>query len=191
MLKPPRTSRPTQPRVQPARVSHLTALVADPKLDSRRLTARLVSHLGVKTVHEANVDSHLPERIEGFAPDVLITDWSSETVKLVAAMRRIRTPGFPRNEIPVLAITPALTATGVRALLATGVNSIVMRPLSPAALFGYLYQAISEKRTFIKTAEYFGPSHPNALEDPASFIRALRNNANDSEGPYKVASGAQ
>lgn len=190
MLKPPRTLRPTQPRVHPEKVSHLTALVADPKLDSRKQTARLVAHLGVKTVHETSVDSHLPERIEWTAPDVLITDWSCETVKLVAAMRRIRSPGFPRNEIPVLAIAPPLTATGVRALLATGVNSIMMRPLSPAALFGYLYQAVSEKRTFIKTAEYFGPAHPNVLEDPASFIRTLRKHADDPRGAYKAARGA-
>ncbi|WP_456718149.1 MULTISPECIES: hypothetical protein [unclassified Bradyrhizobium] len=174
MFQPTRMPRTPQIRVQPAKISHLTAVVADPKLESRRQTARLITHLGIKTVHECSVDSHLPDQIDLLAPDVLITDWSSETVKLVAAMRRIRNPLFPRNETPVIAITPALTVTGARALLATGVNSIVMRPLSPAALFGHLYQSTMERRPFVKTADYFGPEHPGTQEDSGALIRALR-----------------
>jgi two-component system, chemotaxis family, chemotaxis protein CheY len=174
MFQSTRMPRAPQIRVQPAKISHLTALVADPKLESRKQTARQIAHLGIKTVHECSVDSHLPDQIDLLAPDVLITDWSSETVKLVAAMRRIRNPLFSRNEIPVIAIAPALTATGARALLATGVTSIVMRPLSPAALFGYLCQAVMEKRPFVKTDDYFGPEHPGMIEDPAAFMRSLR-----------------
>lgn len=186
MSTPSRMSR-REARVHPAKVGHLTAVVADPRPDSRKQTVRLVASLGIRTIHETDVDSHLPSFVATVGANVLITDWTSETVKLVASMRRIRNPNYPLNELPVIAITPALTATGVKALLATGISAIVMRPLSPAMLFGYLWQAVNEKRAFIKTEEYFGPAHAGTLEDPASFIRKLRGAAEDQQRASMVA----
>jgi CheY-like chemotaxis protein len=165
-------------RIDPQRIDGVTTLVVGPNHESTRLTLRLLAGAGVKTIENHPAYDTAPDKIASMRPRLVLLDWTPAPALAAALMSRIRRNGFPLNEVPVVAIVPSLTASTAHAVMRTGVNAMVMRPLSPAALYQRIEIAIHAPRPFVKTRRYFGPSR--SRPDPAAAQNAGEGSAERS-----------
>lgn len=145
----PRTFRraETSPvRIVPQRTAHLRALVVGGVGDQGRMTARMLAHVGLRTVSEYGLSGSATDKILSFRPDVVFLDFSASPGEAALLTLRIRKRDFPLRNVPVIAMVPHLTATAAKALLSTGVSDMIMRPLSPAMLYARLVKILNVPR---------------------------------------------
>ncbi len=162
-----RRSATTSTRIVPQRVAHVGALSIGGSSENQRLLLRLLSHLGLRKASEFPLCPEALDKILGSRPDLILLDFAERPDQAALLMSGIRRHSFVLNEIPVIAVVSRLTSRGADAVMKTGVNHVVLRPLSPATLYSRVEQAIHCPRPFVKSGGYFGPARGPMPRRPA------------------------
>ncbi|MEO1295440.1 MAG: ATP-binding protein, partial [Cyanobacteria bacterium J06636_16] len=111
-------------------------LVVEDQADSRRFMTTLVSTVGFQ-VYEACNGLEGVQRFSECKPHAVLMDIRMPVMDGYEAVRRIRS--LPQGrEVPILAVTGSVFNDERAAILATGCNDMVIKPVQPEVLFAKL-----------------------------------------------------
>lgn len=160
-------------RIRPHRIARARALVVDHRHDTRSFTANILHHIGIREIALAGDGSDALEKVMLFEPDLMLTAWELPYLHGAEMMQFVRQPSFPKHEMGVIALVPALSAKRAVDMLLLGVNEILVLPLSPAALFARIDGILNFPRPFLRTERYFGPAPRPKMLGYENFARSI------------------
>lgn len=136
----------------------LKFLIVDDSDQMRRMIRAMLMAYGVtRIVMEDNGADGFRVARETW-PDIVITDWNMSPVngiELTHALRR--DPKSFNPYVPIIMITGHADKERIIEARDAGVTEILVKPVSPAALYQRLVAIVEKPRLFIKDDEYFGP----------------------------------
>jgi len=139
--------------VQPV-LEGLRILVVEDNATNRMIATKMLEHLGasVETAPDGYLGVEAAER-GGF--DLILMDVQMPGIDGLEAVRRIRALGGPAAQTPVVALTANVLSHQRQTYLDAGMDGVVGKPISPAALIAEIARLSAE---------------PEAGEDPASAV---------------------
>src|SRR5262245_55560757 len=87
-------------------LSSLSVLIVEDNAFTRRVNRGILTHLGIKSVHEAGDGVAGLEAISRYAPDLVIVDWELPLLSGGDLVRKVRSPDtFPLPDVPIIMLT--------------------------------------------------------------------------------------
>jgi DNA-binding response OmpR family regulator len=138
--------------------SNASALIAHERADERAFAAELMRAVGVGRSQQAQNGSHAQWLIKEFSYDVAVIDWSlggMGALDFVHDLRRLEDE--KKRALPVMLLSARAGRADIDAAIAGGVDSFVIKPVSPAVMAKRLAAVITRPRDFITAPGYVGP----------------------------------
>lgn len=148
-------------------------LIVDSSAFMRRLIADVLRHAGADNVYTFATGAEGLEAARTYARPVIIADWSKKESAGPELVRKLRRETLPVHKVPVIALGDSGLVGSVERARDAGVNSYILRPVSPALLFGRLEDATQRPRPFIKMPGFAGPDRrtPRVNRDKIAWKR--------------------
>src|SRR5580698_9649957 len=121
----------------PLDFSAISFLVVDDQPFSRRIVRSMLVGFGSREVYEASNGIEALELARTVIPNIIITDLVmpvSNGVKLIAMLKA---PDSPARQIPIVVLSGYLTKTAAVATTNSGADELLVKPVSPKALYGH------------------------------------------------------
>ncbi|MDF1792306.1 MAG: response regulator [Thalassobaculaceae bacterium] len=136
----------------------LKVLIVEDDPASRLLTAAFLEEIGINQIKEA-VDGESALRVmRSYSADVIICDMVMVPMDGVTFVRHVRTDVESANPyVPVILVTGSADRSSVRAARDAGVNLLMAKPITLAALRKRIDIVLSDRREFIMNQSYVGP----------------------------------
>lgn len=136
----------------------LKILIVEDNRYMRLLVAEMLRSLGIEAISEAGDGAEGLQVLQDRPIDVVLTDLSMQPLDGIDFVRLLRTsPSSPNPMIPVIMITGHSTAARVGQARDAGVSEFLTKPLTAQRVIERLHQAVQNPRSFVRTADYFGP----------------------------------
>jgi len=140
------------------RLELLKILLVDDNRHTRMMLAEILRAVGIQHVLEANDGAQGLQMLRNQAVDIIITDLAMEPLDGIDFVRLLRnSPDSPNPMAPVIMITGHSTMRRFREARDVGVNEFLAKPITARGVLSRLGQVIDHPRSFIRTADYFGP----------------------------------
>ena len=110
-------------------------------------------------------------------PDLILTDWKMPAMDGLVFTQTIRQaerapdPRVPNPQVPVVLLSGHASAKAVQEARLAGVNEVVVKPFSTAALIERMVAAMTKPRAFVVTEAYIGPDRRRRADDEAPVRR--------------------
>jgi len=154
----------------------LSALVIEDNEHMRVLLRKLLKSFGVKDVEECVDGGEGLKMLAQRKPDLILVDYSMVPMDGIAFTRAVRAmPNEPDFMVPIIMVTGHTERKRVETARDAGVNEILVKPVTPAALFQRIEEIVLRPRPFVRTANYCGPCR-------------RRHNNPDYTGPWRRVS---
>ena len=140
----------------------LDVLVVEDNEINRAVAREMLQSHGHKTI-EAHNGAEAVGRAQDEAFDLILMDISMPVMDGRSATRKIRNGNGPNNKTPILALTANAMASEQAAFLADGMNGVLVKPLSRAALQGALQGLMAE--TAVSQGELVEDFHRNEMRE--------------------------
>jgi two-component system, chemotaxis family, chemotaxis protein CheY len=141
-----------------AKFDALKVLIIEDKEHMRALLRRLLSHIGVRTVYEANDGAAALEMLRALECDLILSDMEMAPMDGLEFTRKVR--NSPRNALsalPIIMISGHTERNKVEAARDAGVNEFLVKPVTPQNLISRIGDAIERPRAFVRADGYAGP----------------------------------
>jgi CheY-like chemotaxis protein len=176
MRSVPSTSRnPTGP-LAGARI-----LVVDDHAFSVSLIKDVLDAAGAAAVLTTRDGESAIRLLRTFKPSLVLTDWKMPEMdglrltRIIRQAERLSDPRIDNPQIPVVLLTGHVDVEAVEQARLAGVNEVVVKPFSTAALIDRLAASIARPRQFVVTEAYIGPDRRRrAVADPPARRRGER-----------------
>ena len=135
----------------------LRAIVVDDNEHMRVLLHRLLQRIGIESTEYGDGNAALIA-ISEFKPHLVFTDWAMKPMNglaLVQALRRL--PDQQVQTAPVIMITGHADRHVVQSARDSGVNELLVKPITERALYQRIQEVIFRPRPFIFGPDYYGP----------------------------------
>jgi DNA-binding response OmpR family regulator len=117
-----------------------------------------LAHEGYRDVRAVGRLTTLREMIAASPADLLILDVDTPDGDAIDVVIDIRNNRLGRNPfMPIIFVTWDSDPTAINRAAASGVDFILMKPLSPAVLFTRIESLVTQRKPFIAIAGYIGP----------------------------------
>lgn len=123
----------------------LRVLVVDDEEDARDLLGYVFSAAGMEARAAASVDEAM-KILDGFMPDVIISDIGMPVEDGFSFIRRIRTLEGDRAAVPAIALTAFAGAEERKRALVDGFNVHLAKPVEPAKLVRTVIELVDATR---------------------------------------------
>ena len=144
----------------------LRVIVADDNAHMRAIISVMLNSFGIKTIKDARDGSDALEALRRWPADLAIVDFQMEPIDGVSFTRLVRTsPDSPNPYLPVIMLTGHSEMHRVKDARDAGVNEFIVKPLTAKALVDRINSVIFKQRSFVRTADYFGPDR-RRRDDP-------------------------
>lgn len=144
-----------------ARRNDLTTLsiyVADEALEMRRLIRTALNGLSNVEYSEYKEFESLKSDLEFSWPDLVLVDIDLAGGDVCELIRSIRYNEFGMNPfVPIVALTWATNRNSIRRIIDSGVDSVLIKPLSASAVVKYVDKLSRSRKSFVVTSSYIGP----------------------------------
>jgi CheY-like chemotaxis protein len=133
-------------------------LVVDDNQHMRTLLAEILRSVGVRRVLQASDGMQAIEMLRGEAVDIILTDLAMRPMDGVDFVRLLRNaPDSPAPLCPVMMISGHTTLRRISEARDAGVNEFLSKPVTVRGLLSRMDQIINHPRSFVRSADYFGP----------------------------------
>lgn len=133
-------------------------LLADSHSYMRQGLRNALAHEGYRDVRAVGRLTTLREMIAASAADLLILDVDTPDGDAIDLVTDIRNNRLGRNPfLPIILVTWDSDPTAINRAAGSGVDFILMKPLSPAVLFARIESLVTQRKPFIAIAGYIGP----------------------------------
>jgi two-component system, chemotaxis family, chemotaxis protein CheY len=135
----------------------LQALIVDDNENMRALLKRILTRIGVASVEFPDGSAALAA-VPGIRPDLILTDLTMAPMDGLTFARTLRaSPNDQIRLIPIIMITGHTEKHHIEAARDHGVNEILAKPITIAALMQRIEQIIYRPRPYVRTQSFFGP----------------------------------
>ena len=139
-------------------LNSLRFLVVDDNDHMRRLVRRILHQMGVETIHQARDGAEAITEMQGWIPDILLTNWMMAPMDGIELTRYIRrSPDSPNKYMPIIMLTGFAERSRVFQARDAGVTEFLVKPISAQGLFSRICAVVENPRNFVRVGEYFGP----------------------------------
>ena len=139
-------------------IDELNVLVIDDDRHMRMLIRNVLFALGVKDVIDADDGKTALEEIKEFKPDLILCDMKMEPMGGMEFVKQLRKdPANPCRFVPIIMITAYADLKTVASARDSGVNEIMAKPLSAAALEKRIQRVLGTPRPFVEAPDFSGP----------------------------------
>lgn len=139
-------------------VSRLRFLIIDDNAYVRRIIRVLLHGFGAREVIEAEDGVAGLESFGLYNPDVVIIDWEMPILDGIELARMLRDPNnSPNAFVPIIMCTAHSEMRRVTQARDAGVTEFLAKPISAKSLYQRIVNTVVNPRSFIRTADYFGP----------------------------------
>lgn len=136
----------------------LRFVVVDDNAHMRRIVRTLLRAFGSREIYEAEDGASGLEAVEGYSPDILITDIKMPIFDGIELTRMIRNPeGCKHPFLPIIILTAYSEKKHVTAARDAGATEFLCKPVSATSLYRRIQNVIANPRDFVRTKTYFGP----------------------------------
>lgn len=158
-----------------AALSDIHVLVVDDNTQMRFLLRCLMRAGGLFHISEAEHAAEAFEIMRHTPVDIVLVDWKMQPIDGIAFTRMLRwDSASPNPYAPVLMLTAHTEASRVAAARDAGVTGFIKKPISTRVLFERMSNALTDRRMFVRTDDFFGPDrrHAQAADYDGPFRRA-------------------
>ena len=135
---------------------NLKILVIEDKEHMRALLRRLLGHIGVRTVHEANDGEAGLLVLRDNECDLILTDMDMAPMDGLTFTRQVRASRAHAG-LPIIMISGHTERAKVEAARDAGVNEFLIKPVTPANLVSRITEIVERPRSFVQAKGYSGP----------------------------------
>ncbi len=148
-------------------LSAMRVLLVDDNQHMREIVAAVLAGVGVTQVKECWDGAQALVALRKWPADVAIVDFQMSPVDGVEFTRLVRNAAdSPNPFLPVIMLTGYAERARVEEARDAGVTEFIVKPVTARAVLDRLNAVINHARSFIRTAEYFGPDR-RRRQDPA------------------------
>ena len=141
-----------------ADLSKLSFLLVDDNRDIRAIMHRLLVSEGVHQMHEATDGEAGLKALQKHHIDIVISDLVMTPMNGLEFTRRVRSlDNEAKSMVPIIMVTSYPEREHVKRAREVGVTEFLVKPITPAHLFGRLADVLERPRAFVRTPTYFGP----------------------------------
>jgi two-component system chemotaxis response regulator CheY len=145
-------------RINPAGLGPLVALIVEDNEHMRILLRTVLKAFGLQDIHECKEGAEALRYLKLNKPDFVLTDLAMAPMDGLHFTKAVRAlPDKTDCVLPIIMVTGFTERRRVEAARDAGVNQILVKPVTPAALFQRIEEIILRPRAFVRTSSYSGP----------------------------------
>ena len=149
-------------------IGSIQVLLVEDNAHMRKVIRSLLTHLGVKTIHEAADGQSGLDAIRTVGPDLVVLDWEMPVLDGAQVVRAVRSPKtFPVPDVPIIMLTGHVERWRVLEAARIGVNEMLRKPVSGKALYDQIVAVLAKPRPMVHLGDYYGPEPRNLFYEPA------------------------
>ena len=158
---------------RPGGLGLLRVLLIEDNEHMRILLRTLLKAFGIRDVQECIEGGQALRAVKEKVPDFVLVDLAMAPMDGLQFTRAIRASDDPLESVlPIILVTGYTERRRVEAARDAGVNEIVAKPITAAALFQRIEEIVMRPRPFVRTRTYHGPCR-------------RRHNMPDYAGPWR------
>lgn len=143
----------------------LKIFVGDEQLEIRRLVRTALGGLKNAEYTEYKEFDSFKSDLEFSWPDLLIVDVDLPGGDVCDLIRSLRYNEFGMNPfVPIVGTTWATNRNSIRRIIDSGVDCVLIKPLSAGAVAKYVDRLSRSRKSFVVTSSYIGPDRRNEPE---------------------------
>lgn len=163
-------------------LSSVSFLIVDDNNHIRRVIAQILRSLGARTIKEAGDGSEALAILGDWDADIVITNWMMAPLDGIELARTVRTASDSRNPmVPIIMLTAYSEAERVTEARDAGVTEVVVKPVSPSALYKRIEEVILRPRQFVRCETYVGPDRHRRSDENYHGPRRRSHDADQAE----------
>ena len=166
-------------------LSTLKVLIVDPAKSLRDVLPTALNGAGIFDVKRlAEWPAASPSATSG--RHLLFIDWDAGPQEAIGLARALRVRGASswNPQLPVIMVMGQANAPAIRQMRDCGVNEMLLKPLTTAAVMDRLSRVILKPRPFIDCQSYFGPDRRRRGNQP--FGGPFRRRADGAQAIWLV-----
>lgn len=154
-------------------------LVADDHPFTSRLVKDMLFAGGAGAVQTARDGGEAMAMLRACQPHLVVTDWRMpgldglDFTRLVRQAAVVPDPRIPDPQVPIVLLSAHASAQAVETARRAGVNEVVVKPFTIAALMQRIHVAVTAPRPFVVSQAYVGPDRRRRRPQPASPARRI------------------
>jgi CheY-like chemotaxis protein len=155
-----RTTRPSAGGPSfPLDFASISFLIVDDQPFTRRLVRTMLHGFGSREVYESGSGAEALELARGTMPNIIITDLIMPDLNGLRFITMMKAPSAPTSRIPIIVLSGYLTKTATLAVNESGADELLVKPVSPKALYEHVSRIVLRK---------------NQMNPPIAFVQNQR-----------------
>jgi len=146
----------------PLDFASISFLIVDDQPFTRRLVRTMLHGFGSREVFEAASGAEGLETARTAMPNIIITDLIMPDCDGLRFVKMVKAPSSPTSRIPVIVLSGYLTKTATLAVNESGADELLVKPVSPKALYEHVSRIVLRK---------------NQANPPMAFVQNQRRRA--------------
>jgi two-component system, chemotaxis family, chemotaxis protein CheY len=138
-------------------IESIQVLVIDEHVHLRAAICDVLRNLGVRNIREADSIERGYVLTQEINPDLIFIDWTPD-FDGIGLLQKIRTdPKSPNPYVAVIVMTGFSESEYVISARDAGMDRYLAKPVSPQTIYKHIVALIENRKTFVKSDEFFGP----------------------------------
>jgi CheY-like chemotaxis protein len=123
----------------------ISFLVVDDQPFTRRLVRTMLHGFGSREVYESATGAEALELARSTMPNIIITDLIMPDLNGLRFIKMMKAPSSPTSRIPIIVLSGYLTKTATLAINESGADELLVKPVSPKALYEHVSRIVLRK----------------------------------------------
>ena len=146
----------------PLDFASISFLIVDDQPFTRRLVRTMLHGFGSREVYESATGAEALELARSTMPNIIITDLIMPDLNGLRFIKMMKAPSAPTSRIPIIVLSGYLTKTATLAINKSGADELLVKPVSPKALYEHVSRIVLRK---------------NQANPPMAFVQNQRRRA--------------
>lgn len=146
------------------RIEKVNVALGDGNVQSRAIIKRALKEAGADTVTDVGSVDALVRILDDINIDLILADAEMTGGDVCDMVQRIRNQALGRNPfVAVIALTGIAEALGIQKILGSGVDDLLVKPVTVEILLDRIVKLIEARKPFVITHNYIGPDRRGGM----------------------------
>ena len=129
----------------PLDFASISFLIVDDQPFTRRLVRTMLHGFGSREVYESASGAEALELARSTMPNIIITDLIMPDLNGLRFIKMMKALSAPTSRIPIIVLSGYLTKTATLAVNESGADELLVKPVSPKALYEHVSRIVLRK----------------------------------------------
>ena len=129
----------------PLDFASISFLIVDDQPFTRRLVRTMLHGFGSREVYESASGAEALELARSTMPNIIITDLIMPDLNGLRFIKMMKALSAPTSRIPIIVLSGYLTKTATLAFNESGADELLVKPVSPKALYEHVSRIVLRK----------------------------------------------